>query len=124
MLHYNIRNVIKFRGIEKPFAFLVSAGLSPGMATRIINKPQTIISPRKLELLCYALHCTPNDLMTWTPDQHHVTPDDHPIRTVGRTIKAKNMLGHIRNLPFDQLNKVERFIKDMAIQEKEQNKTQ
>lgn len=117
MLQYNIRKVIHARGIEKPFAFLVKSGLTPGVATRIINKPNSVISLPTLEKLCYALHCTPNDLLHWVPDNSHPLPADHPMHTVGHTLKAKNMLQHIRSLPFDKLNEVERFIKEMELKQ-------
>lgn len=69
MLSLNLTPIFELRGIEKPYTFLVKAGLSPHSATTILNKRTRIFRLDHIELLCNVLVCEPNDLLEWTPNK-------------------------------------------------------
>jgi len=67
------------RGIEKPYTFLVKAGLSPNTATSILNHNTRSFRLDHIELLCDVLVCEPNDLLAWTPEDDKIYPDNYPL---------------------------------------------
>lgn len=79
MLSLNLTPIFKMRGIEKPYTFLVKAGLSPNTATSILNNKTRTFRLDHIELLCDVLVCEPNDLLAWTPEKDRIYPDNHPL---------------------------------------------
>jgi DNA-binding Xre family transcriptional regulator len=69
MLSLNLIPIFKARAIEKPYSFLVKAGLSPHSATNILNNKTHVFRLDHIELLCRVLVCEPNDLLVWNPDK-------------------------------------------------------
>ena len=79
MLSFNLTPIFKMRGIEKPYTFLVKAGLSPNTATSILNNNTRTFRLDHIELLCEVLVCEPNDLLAWSPEKDKIYPDNHPL---------------------------------------------
>jgi DNA-binding Xre family transcriptional regulator len=79
MLSLNLTPIFQLRGIEKPYTFLVKAGLSPYSATSILNNKPRVFRLDHVELLCELLVCEPNDLLVWTPDKGKKYADNHPL---------------------------------------------
>ena len=61
MLSYNILPIFKARGIDKPFSFLIKAGISPTVAHKIVDNQTRVLRLDHIEIICQHLHCTPND---------------------------------------------------------------
>ena len=79
MLSLNLAPIFSMRGIEKPYTFLVKAGLSPHSATTILNNKTRIFRLDHVELLCDILVCEPNDLLVWTPDKGKHYSENNPL---------------------------------------------
>ncbi len=79
MLKYNIRNLMKMRGIANPIAFLKENGFTRGTAGRIAAEKMKIISPPQIEKLCILLNCLPNDLYCWIADKEETANESHPL---------------------------------------------
>ncbi|MBM3436846.1 MAG: helix-turn-helix transcriptional regulator [Bacteroidetes bacterium] len=106
MITWNIRPICKARGIEKPYTFLVKAGLSPHSATAILNSDSRAIRLDHLELLCKILFCEPGDLFHWTPDKNNPLPERHPLTKLRKTPLKIDLTEAIRTLPLDKLNQI------------------
>lgn len=79
MLKYNIKNLLKQRGISQPSAFLQRNGFSRSVAVRIAGEKMVAISPWQVERLCVVLKCMPNDLFCWTADKGETVAESHPL---------------------------------------------
>jgi DNA-binding Xre family transcriptional regulator len=77
MLKYNIKNLMKQRGIFQPYAFLMKNGFSRSEAQRITGARMVAIMPGQVERLCLALKCMPNDLFCWTADKGEAADEGH-----------------------------------------------
>jgi DNA-binding Xre family transcriptional regulator len=66
MLHYNIERAILMRGHTDPRQYLKRIGYSRWVINHLLSKPRQL-DTLYIERFCYELHCTPNDLMEWTP---------------------------------------------------------
>ncbi len=102
MLKYNVKNLMRLRGISEPCAFLKMHGFAKGTATRIAREKMLGLSPRQVEQLCVALKCTPSDLYCWTPEKGETATENHPlwklreravmsVADVGKGIPAEKM---------------------------------
>lgn len=102
MLKYNVKNLMRLRGISEPSAFLKMHGFTQGMATRIAAEKMVGVSPWQVERLCVALKCTPSDLYCWTPEKGEAATESHPlwklreqevmsVTEVGKGIPAEKM---------------------------------
>lgn len=82
MLRLNLREIMKIRGIERPYSFIVKIGISPNIATRMANDKPVHISLKHMELLCMHLNCEPNDLFVWTPDNNTSLSEHHALQRI------------------------------------------
>lgn len=80
MLKYNVKNLMKVRGITHPYAFLRKRGFSHSTAARMAGEKMVGITPSLIESLCLVLKCTPNDLFVWTPGNGEVVSEGHPLK--------------------------------------------
>ncbi len=112
MLEYNFTRVMKARGIDKPFRFLRDAGFSVNFASKIKNNKVRRLEVTQLEKLCKLFKCTPDDMMVWTPEGDDVADKTHPLNKIRRTDVDIDMLKTINSIPLEQLERIDKLIKD------------
>ncbi len=72
--------MLQAAGKKSPALWLVkTCGFRKGKAYNIANDKQTTINLEDFSRLCYALHCTPNDLLYWENTPHLSVRDTHPL---------------------------------------------
>jgi DNA-binding Xre family transcriptional regulator len=111
MLKYNFDRVFRARGIAKPFAFLKRVGFSDSFSSKVKNNHVARLNLKTIEHLCISLHCTPNDLMEWSPDPDFEVSADHPINAIRRSDKLIDIAKALHNIPINKLDEVEELIK-------------
>lgn len=104
MLTLDIRPILKLRGINNPYTFLVKMGFVPRTAVAWTNGDVGYIRPEQVEKLCVALNCTPNDLFHHTPSSKSPLADNHALNALIRTGSAPDITQLLRNLPPDRLS--------------------
>ncbi len=103
MLTLNLAGIFKARGIEKPYTFLVKAGLSPHAAHTIINSKTRVFRLDHIELLCSLLVCEPNDLLSWMPEKGRVYPANNPLAKLVPDHTAGNLQETLKAMPYKEL---------------------
>jgi DNA-binding Xre family transcriptional regulator len=116
MLIFNPKRMINLRGLVKPHAALVKAGLAPATATNLLNYYNTRITLKHVERICEMLHCTPNDLLDWNPDEHSTLRENHPLYTLQRTEKLSNLREMLKDMPVEKLSELESIVAEMKKQ--------
>ena len=112
MLSFNIEPIFKARGIERPYTFLVKAGLSSHSANSILNSTTRTMRLDHVELLCRVLICEPGDLLIWTPDSKNNLPDNHPLNKLKQGDDAFDLKQTIEKMPYKKLKEATRAIID------------
>lgn len=112
MLNYNFDRIFKARGIERPFTYLRKAGFSDNFATRVRNNRVKRLNLEVMERLCIALHCTPNDLMEWIPDNRQTVGKDHPINSIKKSEKVADITKTLNSVPLGKLEEIENLISE------------
>ena len=111
MLYFDIKRILKTRGIDEPYRWLVKNGFVPQTVHSWLNYQLGYIKPDHLERLCLLLNCTPNDLFDWREDGKTVVHDTHALRTL---IKQKNDIQTtLRELPLDKLEKLGEMLAEL-----------
>lgn len=100
------------RGIEKPFNFLVKAGISPTVAHKIIDSQTRVLRLDHIEIICEHLHCTPNDLLLWSVEKNRPIADTHPLTALKPKENIDNWQDTMRKLPLDKLAEISRLLKE------------
>ena len=103
MLPLNLTPIFKARGIEKPYTFLVKAGLSPHSAYVILNSTSRVFRLDHIELLCDVLNCEPNDLLMWTPKKGQKVNDNYPLKNLQQNENNESALEVLRKLTYKEL---------------------
>mgnify|MGYP000087686876 FL=1 len=106
MLTLNLTPIFKARGIDKPYTFLVKAGLSPHSAHSITNSKTRIFRLDHIELLCSILTCEPNDLLMWTPDKGQQYAQSNPLLKLKQDDLNQNLQETLATMPFKQLKQI------------------
>jgi DNA-binding Xre family transcriptional regulator len=112
MLAYNFPRIFKARGIDKPFAYLVSVGFSDSFASKVKRNNVKRLNPRELEKLCIILKCTPNDLLEWTEDDQFEVESSHPIRKLKKPEKMQDLTKTIHSIPLDKVEEINEMINE------------
>jgi len=110
MIAYNFDRIFRARNIEKPFRFLKNNGFSDSFASKVSKNNVIMLHPREMEKLCLMLHCTPNDLLQWTPERGMQVSKDHPLFTIRKTNKVTDMTKTLNSIPIGQLDEIEQMI--------------
>lgn len=110
MLYYNLGPIFKARGIQKPYSFLVKAGISPQTAYRVIHSEPRVLRLDHVEKLCHLLVCEPNDLLAWSPDSNKTYTPDHPLYALQKKETPASLSETIKNLPLKKLRELEKQI--------------
>jgi DNA-binding Xre family transcriptional regulator len=118
MLSLNLKPIFKMRGIEKPYTFLVKAGLSPHSATTILNNKTRIFRLDHIELLCDILVCEPNDLLLWSPEKGKNYSDNHPLSKLKLQPTDTRWIDTFSSMSYKELKEVSRAIIDNKPTEK------
>ena len=111
MLRYNFQRLFTQRGVNNQILYLIGAGFTRGVASRIVNKKNYRLSPKQIETLCKAFNCSPNDLFEWTPDKPDEINGNNPLQDLIRNNSAvvdfKNFSAEI------PMNKLPDFAKEI-----------
>jgi DNA-binding Xre family transcriptional regulator len=111
MLRFNLQRVCKFRGIDKPGAYLQSHGISLTTATRALKGEYVNFSMDTIERFCLLLHCTPNDLLEWTPPEASRIADNEPLNALCRLDKVASVSQLINGASLEKLQQMEEIIR-------------
>ena len=82
MLTLDITPIIRARGIEKPFTYLVKAGFTRHAATNILNSKTSTFRLDHIEKICLTLNCEPNDILIWKPDPNVHYSENNSLNTL------------------------------------------
>lgn len=109
MLQLNILPILKARGIEQPYKFLVKNGFVPFTAHKFKNSKVEHIRVDHIERLCILLNCTPNDIFEWMPDDLLDDKPEHPLQKV-RHNKRPELHKLLSKIPADKLKEAEALL--------------
>lgn len=70
------------KGMNKPHAFLTKQGVNRTTATRILRGNHKTFKIEYLELICWFLGCTPNEVLEWEPDKRYPNLPGHPLQAI------------------------------------------
>lgn len=114
MLKYNIKNLLRQRGVSQPYAFLMKNGFSRSVAQRLAAEKMATISPQQVEKLCLALMCLPNDLYCWTADKGE-TADERHLLWVLRERKLDSLADVGKNVPKEKMDEFLEKVKEIEV---------
>jgi DNA-binding Xre family transcriptional regulator len=110
MLTWNLKPIFKARGIERPYTFLIKAGISRHTATSLLGSNTIVIRLSHLELLCEKLNCTPHDFLQWKPNPSRPLPQDHQLNKLKKEPIGFDLSQTLKTLPLEKLNEIASII--------------
>ena len=110
MLTLNIKPIFEARNIERPYSFLVKAGLTSITAHNLLNSKSSSIRFDHIELLCRILICEPSDLFVWRPNKNENINQDHPLTKLREQEIDKTIQETLSKLPYKKLKEVTKQI--------------
>lgn len=110
MITLNLTQVLKARGIEKAYNFLVKSGISPGSAKTLLHKSPRALRLDHIEILCKTLVCEPTDLFTYTPNKQDNLPETHPLNKLIRDQEEASLKQTISHLSYQELQEIKKLI--------------
>ncbi len=118
MLYFNLTPIFKARGIDKPHAFLVKAGISSHSAQNILNSQTRTFRLDHIEVLCRILICEPSDILTYKENPNHKISEDHPLNNLKQSETSKSLKETITTLPYKQLKELTKQINQTPVENK------
>ena len=110
MLNLNLKRIFKARGIEQPYKYLAQNGFVPFTAHKYKNGKVEHMRLDRIEKLCTLLHCTPNDIFEWAPDDLLEDRPDHPLQKIRRREKKIEITQLLSKMSLDKLEEIEKLI--------------
>ena len=111
MLQINLQRVCTSRGIEKPVHYLQSHSISLSTANRAMKGKFENFSMITIERFCLIFHCTPNDLLEWTPPSVGSVPETEPLNTLRRLDKVASVSQLLSGASLEKLERMEAIIR-------------
>ena len=112
MLVFNLKAVMQARQIERPYSFLVKAGISPHSANDLLHSQTRSFRLDHIERLCEILHCEPNDLIAFNPDNVQKLQENHSLNKFIPKEETFDWQETIRTMPITELKEIGRIIKE------------
>ena len=113
MLKLDAKRGFDARGVKNPVSFMIKNGINRSTASNLYRGQVEFVRLRHLEKLCSLLRCTPNDLLSFTPDSRNIIDDGHPLNALKRDRAAKNIAEMAANLPLDKLDRLESMLEQL-----------
>ena len=113
MLTFNPSRIFAIRGIEKPSAYLAKLGCVTSTAAKFMRAQSSMFKLKYVEMICVALHCTPNDLFEWKPDAKTALPENHPLRALEREEKVVNIREMLADMPIEKIARIETLVNEL-----------
>ena len=111
MLRLNLDRIFKVKGITKTNQFLINLGNSDGYASQLVHGRSVSIRFDKLEQLCKALNCTPNDLFNYVDDGEKPLPDGHALYSISRSDAIGEVNKLLNDLPMEKIEELYKILK-------------
>jgi DNA-binding Xre family transcriptional regulator len=105
MLYLNIKRVMRLRGVDEHYRFLVNLGFVPATAKNFLRGQVTLIRLEQIETLCVALNCTPNDLLQWRPNQNQTLAETHSMNSLKKK-SDKDLPDLLREIPVEKFEQI------------------
>lgn len=112
MLYFNLNPIFTARQIEKPYTFLVKAGIAPHTAYKIIRNNMHVMRLDHIEILCRELYCEPNDLLAFRPDNNKPLPNTHPLFKFVPTENNNDWQHELKTMPLSKLRQISQIISE------------
>lgn len=112
MFYFDIKKVMKLRGIEKHYNFMLELGFIPSSAHIFLKREARQIKLDQLERLCVALNCTPNDLLEWRPNANQTVSETHSLNAL-RKKGDKDLPELLKEVPMDKFEQIVEILQDL-----------
>lgn len=110
MLLFNLESVVRARQVERPYSFLVKAGISPHSAITLLNSESRSFWLNHVEILRKILHCEPNDLIIFIPNKSQKLINNHPLNKFIEKEETLDWQQTFKTIPIEQLKEVSKLI--------------
>jgi hypothetical protein len=95
----------------------MNMGYSKSIAYRMSKNDTYNFTTKKLEQLCLALNCSPNDLFEYIPKKNNSIPQNHPLNNLIRQDQSQIIHSLLQELPVEKILELADLVK------KEENQT-
>lgn len=116
MLNLRVKRLMISKGIANPHSFLVKNGINHTTATKILSSRCKNLKVEYIELLCWHISCTPNELFEWEPDSKYVDHPGHPLQAVRLPKIETNLPKLLKKLSKNQIMELSTLAVDMLIE--------
>ncbi len=110
MITLNIAQILNDREINNHYNYLCKNGFIAHTASRMINHKTKSITFDQLENLCTILHCTPNDLLVWKPNEGQKPHPNQPLHQLVPPEHKASISQAFKNLPIEKLREIRKII--------------
>lgn len=114
MLRFNVMRVMRLRGIENPWSFMVRNGFHRSTANNIFNGNVLQIKVEHIQKLCLLLNCTPSDLFVWeqTENSPRLT-ENQALKSLVREPNAPTITEIVKDIPIEKMEEISAMLKQI-----------
>lgn len=113
MLRFDVMRVMKLRGIQKPWVFLMENGFTRSASNNFFSGNVLELKIWQIEKLCLLLNCTPSDLFDWEPSEHTSAGENHAMRALIREKSAPTIADIVKDLPIEKMEEIGEMLKQL-----------
>ncbi len=110
MLKMNVAAFLQRRGIENPVKYLRERNMPYQVINKVLMNKTDGIKYKVLEKLCIECGCTPDELMTWIPDEGSPVGKDHPLQKLKPKQAEPSPVERIKKLPLHKMEKLKELL--------------
>lgn len=112
MLYLNIKRLMRIRGIDNHYKFILDLGFAPATVRNLLSNAVWRINFDHLEKFCLALNCTPNDILQWQPPDNQANAEAQALIKLKRD-PAEDLPKLLSSLPMEKFDEIIGIIQDL-----------
>lgn len=118
MIKPNIRNLFRAKGISAPLKWMTTRGIADRTARQLLKGTGFRINFAYINILCYGLRCTPDELFTWEPDNAEEDAPSHPLQKLRKKMSLPDVNNKLKDLSAAEIKQVNDLIDGLKQQDK------
>jgi DNA-binding Xre family transcriptional regulator len=113
MLQLNISNMLRNKGIDKPYTWLRQQKISHRIAYKLVSGEQKMMSIRLMSRICEAAWCTPAELFVYEAGTSTVLPEGHPLSALAPA-QPMHFAERLRRLSPEKLKELDGLLDELG----------
>lgn len=114
MIALDLARFMESKEIQNPLQYLMQAGFSYHVASKLLAARMARLNYAYLEQLCLLFNCTPNELLYWKPNAGTKATEKIALSKLAGRQRKDNLVRKINQLPEEKIDQLRELVNKLS----------